>query len=112
MFEGLAASRARAKLSFAHPGRPLTRMDAVETSPDLKQLPLFALLALAVRCARRVQPLFRQDDQQPAAEPGSTPLDRAIRLAEDISAGRNVDPVELCSVENDALDAAAHATQS
>ena len=45
-------------------------MAVVESTDDLKQLPLFALLAYAGRCARRVSPLFRLDAGNPEAPLG------------------------------------------
>ena len=42
-------------------------MAVVESTNELKQLPLFALLAYAARCARRVYPLFRLNAGNPEA---------------------------------------------
>jgi hypothetical protein len=57
------------------------------TPEDLKKLPLRAIVALAARCARRVEPLALLADQHPEKERCRTAVASAIRLAEDVANG-------------------------
>lgn len=52
---------------------------------DLKRLPLRAIVALAARCARRVESLGFPPDGHPDGERCRTAIDGAIRLAEDFA---------------------------
>ena len=57
------------------------------TTEDLKKLPLRAIVALAARCARRVEYLTLLPDGHPDLERCRTAIDGAIRLAEDFARG-------------------------
>ncbi len=57
------------------------------TPEDLKKLPLRAIVALAARCARRVEYVVRLPDAQPARERCRVATANAIRLAEDFAVG-------------------------
>jgi hypothetical protein len=57
------------------------------STEDLKKLPLRAIVALAARCARRVESLGLLPDRHPARDRCRTDIDRAIRLAEDFARG-------------------------
>jgi hypothetical protein len=52
---------------------------------DLKRLPLRAIVALAARCARRVENLALLPDEHPDKERCRVAVDSAIRLAEDFA---------------------------
>jgi|SRR5579871_2563856 len=54
---------------------------------DLRQLPLRALVALAARCARRVQPLFDLPKDQTGRPGHLRVVDYAIEIAERFAAG-------------------------
>ena len=54
---------------------------------DLKKLPLRAIVALAARCARRVEYLSLLPDGHPDRDRCRTAIDSAIRLAEDFARG-------------------------
>jgi mannitol/fructose-specific phosphotransferase system IIA component (Ntr-type) len=54
---------------------------------ELKQLPLRALVALAARCARRVQPFFTLPDDHPEKQRYVAAVERAIRTAEEFARG-------------------------
>jgi hypothetical protein len=54
---------------------------------DLKKLPLRAIVALAARCARRVESLSLLPDGHEARARCRTAIDGAIRLAEDFARG-------------------------
>ncbi|MFI5456264.1 MAG: hypothetical protein ACHRXM_12525 [Isosphaerales bacterium] len=54
---------------------------------DLKKLPLRAIVALAARCARRVESLSLLPDGHPDRDRCRTAIDGAIRLAEDFARG-------------------------
>src|SRR5260370_17221046 len=86
-------------------------MGVAESTDDLKQLPLFALLAYAARCARRVYPLFRLDSGNPEATLCRQAVETAIRLAETLAAGNGVDPVELRVAEEGSIRAGVVATE-
>ena len=60
------------------------------STEDLKKLPLRAIVALAARCARRVESLSRPPDGHPDRDRCRTAIDGAIRLAEDFARGFTV----------------------
>jgi hypothetical protein len=57
------------------------------STEDLKKLPLRAIVALAARCARRVESLSLLPDDHPHMDRCRTAIDGAIRLAEDFARG-------------------------
>ena len=57
------------------------------STEDLKKLPLRAIVALAARCARRVESLSLLPDAHPDRDRCRTAIDGAIRLAEDFARG-------------------------
>jgi hypothetical protein len=57
------------------------------STEDLKKLPLRAIVALAARCARRVESLSLLPDDHPERDRCRTAIDGAIRLAEDFARG-------------------------
>ena len=57
------------------------------STEDLKKLPLRAIVALAARCARRVESLSLLPDGHPDMDRCRTAIDGAIRLAEDFARG-------------------------
>jgi hypothetical protein len=57
------------------------------TTEDLKKLPLRAIVALAARCARRVESLSLLPDGHADMDRCRTAIDGAIRLAEDFARG-------------------------
>jgi len=69
--------------------RNIERRKAVPDTPelptrdDLKQLPLGAIVAYAVRCARRVQPLYRRAAGIAELSKHETAVEGAISLAEE-----------------------------
>lgn len=86
------------------------------TPEDLKKLPLRAIVALAARCARRVEPLALLPDDHPEKARSRTAVANAIRLAEDFANGSPgpslesaVREVEACRaiVEGDFVRASA-----
>jgi hypothetical protein len=54
---------------------------------ELAQLPLWALVAYAARCARRVQPFFTLPDDHPEKQTHMAAVEGAIRTAEDFARG-------------------------
>jgi hypothetical protein len=57
------------------------------STEDLKKLPLRAIVALAARCARRVESLSLLPDGPADTDRYRSAIDRAIRLAEDFARG-------------------------
>lgn len=57
------------------------------TAEDLKKLPLRAIVALAARCARRVEHLAWLPDDHPAASGCRSAVRDALQMAEDFSRG-------------------------
>ena len=57
------------------------------TPEDLKRLPLRAIVALAVRCARRVERLALLPDDHPAKDRSREAIANALQLAEDVAKG-------------------------
>src|SRR5579863_2115476 len=80
-------------------------MSAVKQATELKELPLLALLALGARCARRVSHLVHLIDHHAEAAWCSRAVDAAVRFAEALAAGQNVDLDELDSAEDGAMRA-------
>ncbi len=74
---------------------------------ELKQLPLRALVALAARCARRVQPFFTFPDDHPEKQRHVAAVELAIRTAEEFAKGI---PVTAPDAARAASDAAASAS--
>jgi hypothetical protein len=64
------------------------------TPEDLKKLPLRAIVALAARCARRVEHLVRLPDTHPVRDRCRVATANAIRLAEDFASGSPCSPAE------------------
>jgi hypothetical protein len=64
------------------------------TADDLKKLPLRAIVALAARCARRVEPLTLLPDDRPEKENLRSAVAEAIRVAEDFARGRPCPTIE------------------
>jgi hypothetical protein len=73
---------------------------------DLKKLPLRAIVALAARCARRVEYLGLLPDDHPDRERSRTAIDSAIRLGEDFARGSPCQGVEPVIREVEACRAA------
>jgi hypothetical protein len=57
------------------------------TVEDLRKLPLRAIVAFAVRCARRVEPLSELPADHPQRAARREAIENAIRLAEEVSGG-------------------------
>jgi hypothetical protein len=55
---------------------------SLPTEDDLKRPPLRAIVAYAVRCARRAQPLFARAGEMPDITNHEAALELAISLAE------------------------------
>jgi hypothetical protein len=64
------------------------------TADDLKKLPLRAIVALAVRCARRVEPLALPPHDHPEKESLRSAVAEALRVAEDFARGRPCPAIE------------------
>lgn len=80
-------------------------MIELATEPDLRQLPLRSLLAYASRIARRVQPLYVLNPDQPQAETCCSAIERAVHLAEDVARGQNVDLGTVSHCEEETIGA-------
>src|SRR6476661_4356840 len=83
----------------------------VESPPELKQLPLLALLAFSARCARRVSHLFRLAPEHPEANECLQAIESAIRLTEDLAAGNEVDLGEMGDAEEGTVRAVVVASE-
>ena len=77
------------------------------TTEDLKKLPLRAIVALAARCARRVEYLGLLPDGHPEKERCRTAVANAIRLAEDFAKGSPCGSLESVVREVEACRAVA-----
>jgi hypothetical protein len=77
------------------------------TPEDLKKLPLGAIVALAARCARRVERLALLPDGHPEEERRRTAVASAIRLAEDFAKGMQCSSIESVVREIEACRALA-----
>jgi hypothetical protein len=71
------------------------------TPEDFKKLPLRAIVALAARCARRVEHLAELPDGHPAKEQCRMAAANVAKLAEDFAAGRPCPSVEAALKELD-----------
>jgi hypothetical protein len=79
---------------------PMSEQPSLPTEDDLKKLPLLAIVAYAVRCARRARPML---DTIPNFAAHGTAVEQAISLAERFCAGKEL---------NDAPDAAERAADA
>jgi chromosome segregation ATPase len=86
-------------------------MPVAESPTDLKQLPLYALLAYAARCARRVSVLFRLEPGHAEAEACTAAVDAAIRITEALAAAGEVDPDDLAAAEEGTVRAVIVASE-
>jgi hypothetical protein len=77
------------------------------TPEELKRLPLRAIVALAARCARRVEHLTVLPDDQPEAQRCRAAVANAIRLAEDFANGLPCSSLESVVREVEACQAVA-----
>ncbi|HEY2155800.1 MAG TPA: hypothetical protein VGH33_09225 [Isosphaeraceae bacterium] len=75
--------------------------------PQLKRLPLRAIVALSARCARRVQSLYDLPAWHPGAEQHRAALDEALGLADAFASGMSFSPIARAveAVENARLAA-------
>ena len=78
------------------------------TPDDLKKLPLRAIVAWAVRCARRVEHLARLPDDSPDKERCQKAVEQALRLAEDFARSLPTSEVEAAVSEIEACRTIAH----
>jgi hypothetical protein len=78
------------------------------TTEDLKKLPLRAIVALAARCARRVESLSLLPDDHPDRDRCRTAIDGAILLAEDFARGSSSRDVPTVIRDVEACRAFAH----
>ncbi len=78
----------------------MSEQPSLPTEDDLKKLPLLAIVAYAVRCARRAQPIL---DTVPSFAMHGAAVQQAISLAERFCAGKDL---------NDAPDAAERAADA
>jgi hypothetical protein len=76
------------------------------TLDELKVLPLRAIVAFAVRCARRVEPLAQLPEGDARKESRRTAVDAALRMAEAFAKGADTPPDESVLA---AIDAARDA---
>ena len=60
------------------------------TEEDLKRLPLRAIVAFSVRCARRVQALSELPEDYPGRERLREDVEAALRMAEGFASGSDV----------------------
>lgn len=86
-------------------------MPVAESPSDLKQLPLYALLAYATRCARRVAGLFRLEPNHPEAAACTAAVEAAIRITEALAAAGEVDPDDLAAAEEGTVRAVIVASE-
>ena len=86
-------------------------MPVVESANELKELPLYALLAFASRCARRVVGLFRLEANHPELDGCRESVAAAILLAEALAAGKDIDPDELAAAEEGTVRAVVAASE-
>lgn len=91
------------------------RSGTLPTSDDLKKLPLRAIVAYAVRCARRVQPMFRLANAMPDFLKQDWAVERAISVAErfcldnDLSCDSQTDSARVATAAVTAANAAEYA---
>src|SRR5215831_18404899 len=64
-------------------------MPVAESPTDLKQLPLYALLAYASRCARRVAGLFHLDANHAEAQSCLSAIDAAVNITQALAAAED-----------------------
>jgi hypothetical protein len=77
------------------------------TSEDLKRLPLRAIVALAARCARRVEQLALLPEDHPEAQRYKATVVNAIQLAEDCAKGSPCPALESVVRESETCEAVA-----
>jgi len=86
-------------------------MAVAESPTDLKELPLYALLAYASRCARRVAGLFHLDDSHAEAKSCLSAIDAAVQITQALAAAGNVGPDELAAAEDGTVRAVIVASE-
>lgn len=77
------------------------------TEDDLKTLPLRAIVAYAVRCAKRVQPLYAGAAWLPGFAEHEAAVERAISLAQNFCLGQDVSAIDDAVAAAAAAEAAA-----
>jgi hypothetical protein len=83
----------------------VVEMVAVKSSNKSAELPLYAQLAFAARCARRVVNLFRLQSNHPELAACCKSLGTAVRLTESFAAGDDLDANDLAIAETGMLRA-------
>src|SRR5690242_1925252 len=86
-------------------------MPVLEHPSELKELPLYALLAFASRCARRVAGLFRLEANHPDLAASCKAIAAAIRLTESLAAGKEIDAGQLATAEEGTIRAVVAASE-
>src|SRR5260221_2642379 len=86
-------------------------MSEVVRANELQELPLLALLAVGVRCARRVCALVRLANGHPEAAFCMQAVEAAVQMTEGLAAGREVDLDELAVAVEWAMRAVVFASE-
>ena len=73
--------------------KPMPDEPSLPTEDDLKKLPLLAIVAYTVRCARRFQPLYRLASGIADFAKHEAAVERAISVAEQFCHGHDVSAV-------------------
>ena len=76
-------------------------MAKLPTAEQLKQIPLYAIVAYTVRCAMRVQSLYFIDDKHPESKSCIDAVQNAIRIASEFASGKEIDPEEAAEAEGE-----------
>ena len=80
-------------------------MAKLPTADQLKQIPLYAIVAYTVRCALRVQTLYSIDEEHPKSKSCTDAIQKAIHIATEFASGKDVCPDEAADAE-EAVEAA------
>ena len=86
-------------------------MVEVPTAKQLRQIPLRALVAYAVRCAQRVRPLYVLGTDVPEEAEYLVAIDSAISVAADFATGVDISKMRAMNAEEAAVKAVVAATQ-
>jgi hypothetical protein len=75
-------------------------MPVLESTIDLREIPVRAILAYSARSARRVQHLYCVDNHQPEAEACMSAIETSLRLCEEFANGAEIDPQLVSQTES------------
>ena len=86
-------------------------MAKLPSAEQLKQIPLYAIVAYTVRCAMRVQSLYTISEEHPDSKSCTEAIQNAIRISVEFASGKEINPDEAADAEEAVIQAVVIASE-